>query len=179
MPGRNPGSDRRRRSLQVEVPETSEALTEQNRALLAFFASEIARYVEAGVSNRLDSIELKLEQMESRMAKEDAMAVREIMRLFSRHRLFRVLRALSGFASDERGFTKNSLIRAAGVGQGFRTEGLDRLVDVLCSLGLLVEVGRRGRGTVYAATSSGRRFLQSYLPKRSAGEEAWGVSWEG
>ncbi len=140
-------------------------LTEENRLVLAFFASEIARYLEAGMSRRLDSIESRLREIDAgHETLAESMTIREILRLFSRYRLFRILRALSKCAGEGREFTKNSLIRIAGVGQGFRRDGLDRLIEVLLSQGLLREVGKRGRGTVYIPTGSGKRFLQAYLP---------------
>jgi hypothetical protein len=149
----------------VEVPDPLEVLSEQNRALLSYFASEVARYLEAGMETRLEGIEVALDALSTASSREEATAVREIIRLFSRHRLFRVLGALSDLAVDDKAFTKNVLIRRARVGQGFRSEGLDRLVDVLCQKGMLLEVGRKGRGSVYCVTGLGKRFFASYLPK--------------
>jgi len=141
-------------------------LNEENRAVLTYFAFETARYLQIGIGRRLDEIEERLEQVGLReIRSEDAKAVREIVSLFSRYKLFRILRSLSRIASEDREFTKNSLIRAARVGQSFRREGLDRLIDILSSSGFLIESGKRGRGTVFRVTAEGRRFLQMYLPK--------------
>jgi predicted transcriptional regulator len=143
----------------------TDILTEENRLILAFFASEIARYLETGISRRLENIESRLGEIDAeRETIEESKAVREILRLFSRYRLFRILRALSKCAGEGREFTKNSLIRLAGVGQGFRRDGLDRLMEILLSQGLVCEVGRKGRGMVYSTTSLGKRFLQAYVP---------------
>ena len=65
-------------------------------ALLAFFASEVARYLEISMGNRLDQLELEITEMGSRQAEVDAApAIREILNLFSKYKLFRILRALS------------------------------------------------------------------------------------
>jgi hypothetical protein len=144
-----------------------ELLTDENRALLAFFAAEVARFLELGLSRRLDEIELKLQELDPVNAR-DAGTLREILRMFSRYKLSRVLHALCEYAMDGSPFTKNSLIRSAGVGQGFRSEGLDRLIEILAENGLIVEDGTRGRGILYRFTGAGRRFFESYVPNRQA-----------
>jgi hypothetical protein len=144
-----------------------ELLTDENRALLAFFAAEVARFLELGLSRRLDEIELRLQELDP-MTARDGGTLREILRMFCRYKLFRVLHALCDYALDGSAFTKNSLIRAAGVGQGFRSEGLDRLIEVLGENGLIVEDGTRGRGILYRFTGAGRRFFESYVPNRRA-----------
>ena len=157
-----------------EVPDPREALTDENKALLAFFASEVARYLEISVGSRLDQIELEVSELGARSSEaEVAPAVREILHLFSKYKLFRILQTLSEMAAEDVEFTKNTLIRRARVGQGFRGEGLNRLIEVLCYRGLLMEVGRRGRGIVYRATGSGVRFFQSYMPGKSGESSIW------
>jgi hypothetical protein len=151
------------------INDPREALTDENKALLAFFASEVARYLEISMGNRLEQLELEITEMGSRQADLDAApAIREILNLFSKYKLFRILRALSRLATDDVEFTKNTLLRKAGVGQGFRTEGLNRLIEILCSRGLLTEVGRRGRGILYRATGPGARFFQAYVPEKDS-----------
>ncbi len=160
----------RGQKLLLEPPlDPTEFLTEENKAVLSYFASEIARYIEMGMNRRLENVEYRLQELDTRpCSKEEARAVREILGLFSKYKLFRILQALSKHASDDRGFTKNSLIRAAGVGQSFRKEGLDRLIDILSSCGVLMESGKRGRGVVFCVTGMGKRFLQSYVPRFSS-----------
>lgn len=151
-----------------QAPDPMEALTDENRMVLTFFASEIARYLEVGINRRLEEIEHRMQEMAGRnVAGEEASAAREILQLFSRYKLFRILRTLAEFASEDREFTKNTLIRVAGVGQGFRRDGLDRLIDILCSKGLLLEVGKRGRGIVFSVTSMGKNFMRLYIPRRA------------
>jgi hypothetical protein len=159
------GAKRKQAVLFDRPLDPMEALTDDNRALLTFFASEVARYLEMGVNTRLEGIEYRLQELDARPGSSDEVgAVKEILRLFSRYKLFRILQALSKLASDDSEFTKNGLIRAAHVGQGFRKEGLDRLVEILCSRGLLTQIGKRGRGAVFVVTGPGKRFLQSYVP---------------
>jgi len=166
VPKKRDGSATAQTLVAKRTLDPMDALTEENRMVLTFFASEIARFLEAGINRRLEDIEYRIREMPLRnVASEDAKVVREILRLFSRYKLFRILRALAAFASEDREFTKNSLIRVAGVGQGFRRDGLDRLIDVLCSRGLLLEVGKRGRGIVFCATGIGKEFLRLYVPK--------------
>jgi hypothetical protein len=166
VPKKRDGRDTTQKLVAKRAPDPMEVLTDDNRAVLAFFASEIASYLEVGINRRLEEIEYRLREMDARnVAGEEARAVREILQLFSRYKLFRILRALAGFASEDREFTKNTLIRFAGVGQGFRRDGLDRLIDILCSKGLLLEVGKRGRGILFSVTSTGKSFMLSYIPR--------------
>jgi len=168
VPKKRDGRDTTQKLVAKRAPDPMEVLTDDNRAVLAFFASEIASYLEVGINRRLEEIEYRLREMDARnVAGEEARAVREILQLFSRYKLFRILRALAGFASEDREFTKNTLIRFAGVGQGFRRDGLDRLIDILCSKGLLLEVGKRGRGIVFSVTSMGKNFMRLYIPRRA------------
>jgi hypothetical protein len=165
---------KREQELEVRnVSDPREALTDENRALLTFFAAEVARYLELGLGSRLEQLELEVRDLGSRPETDLAPTIREIFALFSKYKLFKILRALSKMATEEKEFTKNTLLRRAGVGQGFRGEGLDRLIDIMCYRGFLMEVGRRGRGTVYRATGSGIRFFQLYMPSRSNKESFW------
>lgn len=149
-------------------------LTDENKAVLSYFAFETARYIQMGIGRRLEDMEERVNELSSREIRpEEAKAVREIFLLFSRYKLFRILRSLSKLSSENREFTKNSLIRAARVGQSFRREGLDRLIEILSSGGLLVESGRRGRGPVFRVTGEGRRFLQTFLPRSSSSVISW------
>ncbi len=162
------GRLRKARSQEVgyEPPfDPRDLLTDENRALLAFFAAEVARFLELGVSRRLDEIELRLQELDP-ITHRDTGTLREILRMFSRYKLFRVLQALSEYALEGNPFTKNSLIRTAGVGQGFRSEGLNRVIEVLSENGLIVEDGTRGRGILYRFTGAGRRFFESHIPNR-------------
>jgi len=166
VPKKRDGRGTVQKLVAKRAPDPMEALTDENRMVLTFFASEIARYLEVGINRRFEEIEYRMREMAGRNAAgEEARAAREILQLFSRYKLFRILRTLAQFASEDREFTKNTLIRVAGVGQGFRRDGLDRLIDILCSKGLLLEVGKRGRGIVFQVTGMGRSFMRSYIPR--------------
>jgi len=157
------GRKRAQRLLFEDPADPLQSLSPENRAVLAFFASELAGYLEGGLDVRLSEIEYKLEELRSSVELDDAKVLRDILALFSKYKMFRVLIALCRFSSSGKGFTKNALIRAAGVGQGFRAEGLDRLIEIFLRSGVLVEVGKRGRGTVYSVTPKGQRFLSVYV----------------
>ena len=157
------GRKRAQRLLFENPADPIESLTPENRAVLAFFASKLARYLEGGLDVRMAEIEYKLEALKSSVELGDAKILRDILALFSRYKMFRVLIALCKFSSSGKEFTKNALIRSAGVGQGFRSEGLDRLIQILLRNGMLVEAGKRGRGTIYSVSPKGQRFFSLYV----------------
>ena len=165
VPKKRDGRGTVQKLVAKRAPDPMDALTDENRMVLTFFASEIARYLEVGINRRLEEIEYRMRELSGSSAGEEAKAARDILQLFSKYKLFRILRTLAQFASEDREFTKNTLIRVAGVGQGFRRDGLDRLIDILCSKGLLLEVGKRGRGMVFCVTGMGKNFIRLYIPR--------------
>lgn len=146
-------------------PDPGEVLSEENRAILSFFSSEVAKYLEVGMGNRLSEVEGRLDDIDSRLeSPEERRALKGIIGLFSKYKLFNLIQAVRDHGSRGTEFTKNTLIREAGVGQSFRESGLNRLIDILSLNGLIREVGKRGRGVKYRVTGRGLRFLQKYLP---------------
>lgn len=163
-----PGVSKRKQEVLLESSsETAGYLSEENRAVLSYFASEVARYIEAGVGPRLKDLEYRVSELDARLeSPAKRRAVRGIMDLFSKYKLFRIIDVLRKHAADGAEFTKNSLLREAGVGQSFRGSGLDRLVDILLYNGLIAQSGKRGRGVLYSVTGDGKHFFQSYFPGR-------------